>query len=64
MKELTPAGKTMMELAESFWLLSRDQVRRWPKPGELLEHLDPETRSILADLRSDDIANVRAQPWW
>jgi hypothetical protein len=37
---------------------------RLSKPGAYLEKLSSETREHLKNLKSEDIANVRAMPWW
>lgn len=68
---LTKPATTMYEIADhadtSSALTNLNNPRygrSMSKPGAYLERLPPETRAILRDLRSDDIADVRVRPWW
>jgi hypothetical protein len=49
-------------LDESVWYFSFLGSRRGPhdRPGEAFRRLSPEKRAALASLKSDDIANLRA----
>jgi hypothetical protein len=60
---MTPAARTMMTVADGFWLMSGDMARRFPGPGQILERLPGCIREELRDLKSEDIAGVRIEPW-
>jgi hypothetical protein len=63
MRILTPAARTMMTVADGFWLMSGDMARRFPGPGQILERLPECIREELRNLKSEDIAGVRIEPW-
>jgi len=58
------ARDTMYDVAKDasmFDLL--DSMRRYRKPGQYYQALDPAKRAILENLKSEDVADVR-WPWY
>lgn len=60
MRQTTPAGHLIQELAESAAL---SVMCRRGRPGEMIQRLPAEKREILKILRSEDMDNVRVFEW-
>lgn len=47
----------LISIAES-WAVMNSDMRRKP-PGDLIQKLDPRSRELLKQLRSDDLVDIR-----
>jgi len=45
-------SEAIFHVMSSHWAL--DSKRRWPKPGQLIEHMGPEIREALSRLTSEE----------
>ena len=60
---MTPK-RTMIELAEFWGSQSFALCNIRPKPGGVVMHLPPEQRELLKNLKSEDLSDIRVQPWF
>ena len=61
---INAARKLIMELAEKHLLLgSVDSMKSSRKPGEIIQALPEDQRTVLRDLKSEDVKDIRYPPW-